>query len=245
MKVVIVEDEKLAADHLEMQIKKVSPEAIIEARLGSVKESLVYFLQHPSPDLIFMDIQLSDGLSFEVLEAIQITTPVIFTTAYDEYALKAFQANSIAYLLKPIDKDGLEGAFEKMKTLGISKPNYQGLSDQMQGYKQRFLIKVGEHIKTIPVSTVSLFYVNDKVTYLQTCEGRSIPLDYTIEQLSQKLDPADFFRINRGAIVRLDAISDIISYTNSRLKVEPNTKSPVDMIVARERVAEFKNWLDR
>ena len=248
MNVAIIEDEKLAADHLEMLLKRLIADVNIDARLTSVKDSIIYLLKDPKIDFIFMDIQLSDGLSFEIIDSVKIKVPIIFTTAYDEYAIKAFRANSIAYLLKPIDKDDLAGVIQKIDTLGLGESSVQNVSDSLQtGYKERFLLKVGEHIRSVPSESISRFYSRDKVNFLINEENRHLPLDMTIDQLEQKLDPKAFFRINRSNIIRLDSIADIVSYTNSRLRVVLSDQDPSgeDLIVARERVGAFKQWLDR
>ncbi len=253
MNVLIIEDEPLAAERLASLVKGLQPDVQIHAILDSVKRSVEWFSKNPSVDLIFMDIQLADGLSFEIFEKVEVTAPVIFTTAYNEYALKAFKVNSIDYILKPIDKSELEAAFKKYQTLTIqrSAPDKMmesiGYAMQMltKKYKERFVIKVGEHLKSVEVSEILFFFSLEKTTFAQTKDGRKHILDFTLDQLDGLVDPARYFRINRKYIVSIDSIQDMISYTNSRLKLVLKTSDDSDVIVARERVQEFKEWLDR
>lgn len=252
MKVLIIEDEPQAAERLATLVKGLQPEVQICASLDSVKRSVEWILKNPAVDLIFMDIQLADGLSFEIFDRVEIKAPVIFTTAYNEYALKAFKVNSIDYILKPVDKTELEAAFRKYQTLTHQQPADKimesiGYAMQMltKKYKERFVIKVGEHLKSIEVSEILFFFSLEKTTFAQTKDGRKHILDFTLDQLDGLLDPARYFRINRKYIVSTDSIQDMISYTNSRLKLVLKTSDDNDVIVARERVQEFKDWLDR
>lgn len=254
MKVVIVEDEPNAAQRLSKLIVELESQAEILATIDSVKRSVAWFKSNPSPDLVFMDIQLGDGLSFEIFEQVKVHAPVIFTTAYDAYALKAFKVNSVDYLLKPVDKSELLNALDKYRSVS-ARPSTQthdllnniGQAVQMltRKYKTRFVIKVGEHLKTIEVSQVRYFFSQDKTTFCTTEESRNLIVDYTLEQLEEMLDPDEFFRINRKYLVRSSSIKDMINYTNSRLKLILKGSDDDDVIVARERVQDFKDWLDR
>lgn len=254
MKVVIVEDEPNAAQRLSKLIRELDPSSEILTTIDSVKRAVAWFKSNPSPDLIFMDIQLGDGLSFEIFEQVKLTAPVIFTTAYDAYALKAFKVNSVDYLLKPVDKEELSNALKKYRSVS-SRPtaptdellNNIGQAVQMltRKYKTRFVIKVGEHLKTVEVSQIRYLFSQDKTTFCATDEARNLIVDYTLEQLEEMLDPDEFFRINRKYLVRSSAIKDMISYTNSRLKLILKGSDDDDVIVARERVQDFKDWLDR
>src|SRR5690606_20095415 len=200
----------------------------VEVMLHSVEESISWFQNNPHPDLIFLDIQLSDGLSFEIFESINITSAVIFTTAYDEYALQAFKLNSIDYLLKPIDEDELQRAVEKYKgrtqqqavTLDFNDIKKLLVNPIERTYKKRFSVKVGQHIKLVPVDEVECFYSENKGTYLFTTDGRNYLMDNTLEQLEDELEPNVFFRVSRKFFVNINAIKDIIYYTNSRLQVK-------------------------
>ena len=252
MKVLIIEDEPQAAERLATLVKGIQPDVQICASLDSVKRSIEWIAKNPLVDLIFMDIQLADGLSFEIFDKVEVKAPVIFTTAYNEYALKAFKVNSIDYILKPVDKSELEAAFRKYQNL-----TRQQLPDKMmesigyamqmltRKYKERFVIKVGEHLKSIEVSEILFFFSLEKTTFAQTNDGRKHILDFTLDQLDGLVDPSRYFRINRKYIVSTDSIQDMISFTNSRLKLVLKTSDDNDVIVARERVQEFKDWLDR
>jgi DNA-binding LytR/AlgR family response regulator len=254
MNILLIEDEPLAAQLLEKLVKTVIPNAFILSKLDTVKNSVHWLQSNRAPDLIFMDIQLADGISFSIFEQVEVKAPVIFTTAYDEYALKAFKVNSIDYLLKPIDEESLRSAIKKYDSLTsarITPPDklMESISLAMQmlsrNYKERFVIKVGEHLKSVEVKEILFFFSLEKTTFAQTREGRKHILDFTLDQLQELLDPKKYFRINRKYIVSLEAIQDMISYTNSRLKLVLKFNDDPDVIVARERVQEFKVWLDR
>lgn len=252
MNVIIIEDEKPAARRLARMLKELEIEA--QTMLHSVEESLNWFQNNEHPDLIFLDIQLSDGLSFEIFEEIQVSSAIIFTTAYDEYALKAFKLNSIDYLLKPIDEDELKVAVEQYKTQQTQETNLQVNIDDIRRllinpvdrkYKKRFTIKIGQHIKIIHVDEIECFYSENKATYIHTNGGRNYLIDHSLEHWQDQLDPEHFYRVNRTFIVHVNAIKDIISYTNSRLKLILHSFHETEIIVSRERVKDFKNWIDR
>jgi DNA-binding LytR/AlgR family response regulator len=253
MNIVIIEDEPQAAARLEKLLAELLPESRVVARIDTVKKAVQWFSQHPAPNLVLMDIQLADGISFEIFDMCDIKAPVIFITAYDEYALKAFKVNSLDYILKPVDKDELSSALLKFRSVQYSESFAhemlrnigQTVQMLMKKYKSRFVIKVGEHLKTVEVEKVRYFFTQDKATFCVTDENRNFILDYTMEQLEEMLDPAQFFRINRKYIVRASAIQDIIHYTNSRLRLVLSGSEDHDIIVARERVQEFKEWLDK
>ncbi|MEN8188131.1 MAG: LytTR family DNA-binding domain-containing protein [Bacteroidota bacterium] len=250
MKVVIVEDEKPAARRLSRMLDSIGIE--VHKMLHSVREATNWFLNNQHPDLIMLDIQLSDGLSFEIFEDVDINSAVIFTTAYDEYALKAFKLNSIDYLLKPIDEDELKTAIEKYKA-NFEKTSLQGLDiDQLKRmlvnpigktYKKRFTVKVGQHLKMISTDDIVCFFSENKGTYIHTSEGRVFLIDDSLEQLETKIDLDKFFRINRKYFVNIESIEDIISYSNSRLKIKLQNCTSDDIIVSREKVKAFKKWL--
>jgi DNA-binding LytR/AlgR family response regulator len=253
MKIVIIEDEPQAVERLESLIRQQKPLAEIVGKFDSVRRSVEWFTAHDRVDLIFMDIQLADGLSFEIFDRVQIKSPVIFITAFNEYALKAFKVNSIDYILKPFSGEELTAAFTKYETLtgrGVAPEKMMesiGYAMQMLGkkYKERFVIKVGEHLKSIEVKEVLFFFSLEKATFVQTSDGKKHILDFTLDQLEGLLDPKRFFRINRKYIVAMGSLQDMISYTNSRLKLVVKTCDDKDVIVARERVQEFKDWLDQ
>lgn len=250
MNVIIIEDEKPAARLLQRKLQKMDIQADI--MLHSVEESLEWFNNNEHPDLIFLDIQLSDGLSFEIFETININSAVIFTTAYDEYALRAFKLNSIDYLLKPIDEEDLEIAVNKYKERLPKQQNMSFDFDQIKRmlvnpaektYKKRFTIKMGQHLKMINTEDAECFYSENKGTYIRTIDGRDYLLETTLEQLENELDPKCFFRVSRKFIVSINAIKDIVMYTNSRLKVILPTYKEDEVIVSRERVNDFREWL--
>ena len=253
MNILIIEDEIMAAERMEELILEVCPEARVLARLDSIKSAVAWFNNYEMPNLAFFDIQLADGLSFEIFEKTQVGCPVIFTTAYDEYALKAFKVNSIDYLLKPIDPDELENAINKFRNIHQktepatnTKLNIEKVLQLLtRQYKSRFVVKVGEHIKSIPTGNIQCFYSMSKATYLQTTDNRHYVIDNALEQLEEILDPSIFFKVSRKFIVNLEAIVDVISYTNSRLKVRLQHPTEDDIIVAREKVRGFKEWLEK
>jgi DNA-binding LytR/AlgR family response regulator len=251
MKTLIIEDEKPSARRLERMLEKL--DIPVEKLLHSVNDSIKWLLANPQPDLIFLDIQLSDGLSFEIFEEIELESAIIFTTAYDEYALKAFKLNSVDYLLKPIDEEELEAAIEKYKSkFSVSEQLPNSISELKnllnqnapeRKFKKRFTTKVGQHLKMFPVEEVECFYSENKGTYLHTQTNRSYLLETTLENLEAELDPEQFFRVSRKFFVNINAIEDMINYTNSRLKVKLNNYDEQEIIVARERVKDFKSWL--
>ena len=250
MNVLIIEDEKPAARRLNRMLGDLGVQ--VNEMLHSVEESIAWFQENEHPDLIFLDIQLSDGLSFEIFEHVQISSAIIFATAYDEYALKAFKLNSIDYLLKPIDEDELKSAVEKYKNQHTKQPdvqlNFEDIKKLLvnpidRKYKKRYTIKVGQHLKIISSDDIECFFSENKATYLHTNANRNYLIDGALEQVQTELDPENFFRVNRTFIVQINAIKDIIAYTNSRLKIILNSYSETEIIVSRERVKEFKNWI--
>jgi DNA-binding LytR/AlgR family response regulator len=252
MTILIIEDEPLAAQRLEKLVQELVPEATIAAQLDSIARAVAWLNQH-TPDLILMDIQLADGISFSIFEQCTVQSPVIFTTAYDAYALKAFKVNSIDYILKPVDRDELGAALAKFQSTRQHRPadtrlllDNIGQAMQMltKRYKTRFVVKVGEHLKTIETEGILYFYSQEKTTFAHTRDARSHILDHTLDQLEQVVDPARFFRVNRKYLVSAGSINDIISYTNSRLRLDLKGSQDREIIVARERVQDFRTWLD-
>jgi len=247
--VLIVEDEKLAADHLERLIHSVDhPSIKIIDKVDTVKNAIKWFLKNDHPDLILMDVDLSDGLCFEIFEVIDIQKPIIFTTAYDEYAIKAFKVNSIDYLLKPIVQEELNGAIKKYLSVESngSVPNISLLKQSLGiQYKERFIIKIGEHLKSISTTNILYIFSREKATYACVNDQRNYLLDFTMDQLEDVMDPAVFFRISRKYMIHFDAIQDIIAYSNSRLRLILKNNDDSEVIVSRERVKKFKQWLDR
>jgi DNA-binding LytR/AlgR family response regulator len=252
MTCLIIEDEIVAAARIQDLVLKYDCNIEIKGIIRSVKNAVNWFNNNPPPDFILMDIQLSDGLSFEIFEKTIVSSPVIFTTAFEEYTLRAFKVNSIDYLLKPIDYDDLKNAFDKFKNSPFNQHLYkypQQVFDKVlqsftREYKSRFVIKVGEHIKIIPVEEVNCFYSIEKATYLQTTGNRQYAVSYSLEQLTDLLDPAMFFRINRQYIVSLHSIKDIVQYSNSRLRLKIINNEEEEIVVSREKVQDFKSWLE-
>lgn len=251
MKVLIIEDERPAAQKLIRLLEGIDKEIEVVDVLKSVEQATNWFADHQAPELIFMDIQLEDGISFELFETCEIKTPVIFTTAYDEYTLKAFKVNSVDYLLKPVASDDLKTAIRKFNTFHRQKTDYTKLENiirQLQpATKERFLIKVGEHYRSVPTSSIYTFYILERSAFILTDKGKNYPVDYSLDKIEQMVDPKLFFRVNRNFIVNFHAIRDIIIYSSSRLKLilHNRTEKDDDILVSRERVAVFKEWMDR
>ncbi|MEC7784487.1 MAG: LytTR family DNA-binding domain-containing protein [Bacteroidota bacterium] len=251
MNVLVIEDEKPAARRLSRMLEAL--ELNVLAQLNSVEEAVEWFQNNEHPDLIFLDIQLSDGLSFEIFDAVEVTSAIIFTTAYDEYALQAFKLNSIDYLLKPIDDEELEAAVKKFKKQQPQKQDVKlnfddirqllGVNPVEREYKKRFTVKIGQHIKMINIEDVCCIYSENKGTYARTLDKRDYLLDTTLETLEEELAPDVFFRVSRKYYVNVNAIQDIISYTNSRLQLKLKAAEDQEIIVSRERVKDFKLWL--
>jgi DNA-binding LytR/AlgR family response regulator len=249
MNVIILEDETRAANLLERLIQKVAPEMQVIAKLESVRDAVPFLTAHSDIELIFSDVQLADGLSFEIFGQVQVKCPIIFTTAYDHYAIEAFKTNGIDYLLKPVEEERLRRAIEKTKlfspSFALEKFLLLGNAVSAKTYKTRFMVKVGDKIKSIPIEEVLAFYSLEKATYIHTTNNRNYCIDYSIDQLETILDPALCFRINRKYIVSIQACTQILAWTNSRLCLKIDGIKDDDIIVARERVSDFKAWLDR
>jgi DNA-binding LytR/AlgR family response regulator len=252
-KVLIIEDEKPAAEWLQQLILKLGYDIKIAAVIDSVRGAADWFRQNPAPDLVFMDIQLADGLSFEIFEQVKVPCPVIFTTAYEEYAVKAFKVNSVDYLLKPIAFVELEAAFQKFGNQVKKEEDVQPVSLDLlnkvremlrKQYKTRFVIKVGEHLKSIPVEDIQFFYSLDKATFLCTSDFKTYIVDYSLDRISEMIDEHRFFRINRKYILSNQSIADIVFYSNSRLKIKLKKPDEESIIVSRDKVPAFKEWLD-
>jgi len=252
MKVLIVEDEPLAAAQLAASISTLRPKAEIKAVCDTIKSTVRWLENNDAPDLAFFDIQLGDGLSFEIFKQIDFRQPVIFITAYDQYAIQAFKVNSIDYLLKPIERDALEKALIKFENLTQSKTSNftpKVLEDivatlKKKTYKERFLVKVGTHLKVIETADILYFYSFQKGTFAKLSDGKDYLLDYSLELVEGMLNPTQFFRINRKYLVALKSISDVVAYSNSRLKLKVQYPVDDDFLVAREKVKDFKSWLE-
>lgn len=250
MKVLIIEDEAPAFRRLQRILEEIDPKIEIVEVIDSIEDSVKWFRHHDAPDLIFMDIQLADGLSFNIFNQIELTTPVIFTTAYDEYALKAFRVNSIDYLLKPIEKALLKNSLDKWTALKTVFNDNQDLGEILKSiqpesktYKSRFLVKVKDQLLAIKVRDIVYFFTENGIVYLKT-EKNKYALDHTLDVIEAQLDPQLFFRLNRQYIANLDAIVSSSAYDKGKIMVELNPKTPTPTIVSREKSGDFKRWLD-
>jgi len=251
IKVLILEDEDAAAGRLQKMVTEILPETEFLETIASVKQGIEWFKTHAMPDLIFADIQLNDGISFDIFKEVAVNSPVIFTTAYDAHALNAFKLNSVDYLLKPVKKTDLSAAIEKFKTVYLSNKkddnnNLQQLLQALQKtqqYKQRFVLRVGEHMKIIEVPDIAYFYTENKANFIISKDGKRHLVDNTLDQLEAMLDPKIFFRINRQFIVSYPSIAEMFTYSKSRVLLKLNPPSKLDTIVSTERSAAFKSWL--
>jgi DNA-binding LytR/AlgR family response regulator len=253
MNVVIVEDEKLAADKLERQLNKADENIHVLAKLESITEAISWFTENKC-DLIFLDIHLSDGISFNIFEKIKLKIPVIFTTAYDQYAIQAFKVNALDYLLKPISKSDLSAALEKFHSLSDNQKELppidfsallEAMADKKTAYKERFMVKSGGgKIKVIETDSVAYFFAEGKYAFLVDKKGEEHLIENTLEKLVNELNPIKFFRINRQFIIGINAIEKMHTWTKSRIKIELNPPSKQEAIVSVERSPEFKKWLD-
>ena len=251
MNILIVEDEALAADRLEKILKEITPDINVLAKIGSIKESVKWLMLN-SADLIFLDIQLSDGLSFSIFDQVSVQTPVIFTTAYDQYAIKAFQLNSVSYLLKPIRKNELAESLQKYKSLKSAfSIDFDNLLSAIQGnkpeYRKRFLIQIADKFRKVEVEDIAFFYASDRNVFLTTLDGHSYPMDISLDSLENVIDPALFFRINRKYIVSMKSIANMFAWSRSRIKLvlKPATDDEMDTIVSIDRTADFKKWMNK
>ncbi len=251
MNVIIIEDEQLSADHLETLLAKINPDIRVVHRFESVKQSIDAFENGITADLLFVDIHLADGLSFDIFSKTQVTIPVIFTTAFDQYAIKAFRTNSIDYLLKPISIDELRRSLQKFNQLtrqqhaALIENLISAQSQQTKSHKNRFLVKLGEHIVSVKSEDIDHFISEDGIVLLTNKLGKRYPVDYTLDQLEQLIDPALFFRINRKIILHIDSVQKVSSFFNSRLKITSAFIQADDAVVSRDRVGDFKEWLNK
>ena len=251
MKAIIVEDEPIASRRLGRLVSELAPELEVVGEINSVESGLDWFAHNPMPDLIFLDIQLNDGYGFDILDQLSEHPPVIFTTAYNEYAVRGFKYNGLDYLLKPIAKSDLEKALNKFRrskrqpVTEVTLERYESLKALFtKEYKHRFMVKVGNQFKAFEVSDIAYFKSNEGLIYLYTYAGQSYPIEYSIDQLGEILNPVDFFRVNRKFMVAVKSVAEIHTYFNSRLLLKLLPKQEEQVIVSRERTARFKKWLD-
>lgn len=259
MKYVIIEDEPLAQEELMRMLKSIDPDFIILAAIDSVEESINWFKNNEQPDIIFMDIHLSDNICFDIFDKVEITAPVIFTTAYDQYAIEAFKTNSIAYLLKPIEEDELNDAIKKYHTLTKTNTELTNIQTKIQqlstlytqpqpqtpnSYKERLLAKVGDNYQHILMQDIAYFYSEDHYTFVATKDKQRYIINYTLDNLVDQLNPQQFFRISRQIIININAINTISKHFNGRLKLTVNPSFSEEIFVSRNRVQAFLSWLD-
>ncbi|MBO2523090.1 MAG: DNA-binding response regulator [Bacteroidetes bacterium] len=252
MKALIIEDEVLAAQSLQKLITEVAPDTEVIATLQSIEESVAWFDENPMPDLVFMDIHLADGSSFAIFEQVQITCPIIFTTAYDEYALKAFEVSSIDYLLKPINRNDLTRAMNKFNALVGEKSNNNEAIDALmrqigmkKNYKSCFLVP--ERDKLIPIATANIayFYIDTKTVKAITLDEHTYYMSQTLDDIMLQLNPDDFFRANRQFIVSRKAVKDLTIWFGNKLSLNLSVKIPEQIIISKAKVSEFKNWFSK
>jgi DNA-binding LytR/AlgR family response regulator len=251
MKAIIIEDEQLAANRLESLIKTCDNSIEIVTKLESVEESVYWFKNNPHPDLIFLDIHLEDGLSFSIFEKTKINVPVIFTTAFDEYAIRAFKMKGVDYLLKPISQEDLCQAINKYKDwTGYGKQNidlndlFRIIKDNKPEYRQRFSVTVGEKLKSIDVDDIAYFFSTSGITFVVMNSKSQYSIDLSLDKLAVELDPKHFYRINRQYLVRLKAIANVHIFPKSRLKLDLAPATRDEIFVSLDKVTEFKLWLD-
>lgn len=252
MKILIIEDEKIAADSLEKCINELEPSFEIIDKISTVRDAIKW-LSNNTCDLIFLDIHLADDISFKIFDSIEVKTPIIFTTAYDQYAIQAFELNSISYLLKPINNKALAKAIYKFKELNsniIQSPDtltriFEQLSSKETNFQKRFMVYAGSKVKTIKIEEIAYFYIIEKSTFLCTYNGKNYAIDYSLDKLEPIIDPTNFFRINRQFIIHIDAISAMHPLSNSRMKIDLNPPSHTEAIVSLHRYGNFKRWLNQ
>ena len=252
MKILLIEDEEPAAKRLQKMLKEIEPTATILETIVSVSSAIKWLKENEVPDLVISDIQLSDGLSFEIFKKVNAQCPVVFTTAYDQYAIEAFKVNSIDYILKPVKKDELAAAINKFKQLkNNAQPPALDINKLLQSfnaapeanYKNRFIVRYGEHIKTINIQDVAYFYTEDKINFLTTKEGRRYTIDFNLDTLETMLNPKVYFRINRQYIIGIHAITEMFAYSKSRVLIKLNPPTKQEIVVSTERSGDFKLWL--
>jgi two-component system, LytTR family, response regulator LytT len=250
LKIVIVEDELIAAKNLEKLICEIEPEVVILAILSSVKQAVEWFSKNQA-ELIFMDIQLSDGLSFKIFEQVTLNAPVIFTTAFDQYAIKAFKSNGIDYLLKPIDAEEVRAALKKFNSLSRNTIDFEILKNILAGnkaiaeYKQRFMVQAGNRIRSIPTEDIRYFYFIEKSVFISTSDNHRYPSEYSLDKLEELVNPDSFFRINRRLLVSFQSISKISTLSKSRIKLELTPSFEEEVLVSFNKTPAFREWLNR
>ena len=254
MNVLIIEDEPLAVDRLQQLLAQADPEMNVAGITDSIETSVAWLQAHPRPDLILMDIELSDGQSFGIFDQVQVNSPVIFTTSYDEYAIRAFKVNSIDYLLKPVKPEDLQAAIAKLKYLSSHLPAapsagieqlLRQLRQPQKEYRERFLVKSGQRYFSIEIDDIAYFFYHNRVTFLKTWKKEAYYIDYILDELEDMLSPKDFFRANRQYLLHVKSVKDIHPFFNNKLKLTLQPATDDEVLVSRERAMEFKNWMGK
>jgi two-component system, LytTR family, response regulator LytT len=259
MKILIVEDEDLAVKKLKKTLMSVDESATVVGEADSIKSTVSWLQSNPAPDLILMDIELADGQSFEIFNHVQVKSPVIFITSYDEYALKAFKVNSVDYLLKPVQKEDLLAALEKyrdMKKLYTAEPAtpqvliedlVKELQQKLQTkeFRKRFLVKHGQKLVSVEVDEIAYFFSDGRLNFFKTFDNKKFVVDYTMDELNEMLDPDKYFRISRSFFISVNSVAQIHDYFGNRLMLQLKPETDKEAIVSREKVTEFKNWLGK
>jgi len=259
MKILIVEDEELAVKKLQKALTGLDVSCEVVGVTDSIKSTAEWLEKHPSPDLILMDIELADGQSFEIFNITQVKSPVIFTTSYDEYALKAFKVNSVDYLLKPIQKEELQAALDKYKNLkssynnGAAEPGMSidnlvkelQLKLQPKEYRKRFLVKQGQKLVSVDIADIAFFYSDGRLNFFKTMDNKKFVVDYTMDELEDMLDDEKYFRISRSFYVSIGCIDQIHDYFGNRLILHLKPEVDKEALVSREKVTDFKKWMGK
>jgi DNA-binding LytR/AlgR family response regulator len=249
MKLLIIEDEPSSAQRLKKLVEEIEPELVVIDILDSISASVEWFRTHTEPDLVLSDIHLADGLSFDIFTKVDISCPVIFTTAFDQYAIQAFKMNSIDYLLKPIKKTELAEALRKFKKMQPAIPRFDLsqlmdlMGKQEKDYLKRLIIRLGQQIKVVEIKEVAYFYIDEKIVFSVSFNKDRYPMDLSLDQLEKQLDPGRFFRINRAFIVSFESIDTMITYSKARIKIKLKPPCELESITSTERSAEFRDWL--
>lgn len=250
MKALIIEDEKLARDKIKQLIARYQDDTQIVAELDSIENTVSWLQQNPHPDVMFVDIHLADGLSFDIFDKVEVNIPVIFTTAYNQYAIRAFRVNSIDYLLKPIQYEDLSRSLDKLHDLNFKQDQHdlqalkQLINQASHKYKSRFVTKIGDNIQSVAVEDILYFYTEYKGVYLVT-NSQKLLISYPLEEVEELVDPQKYFRLNRKYIASLEAIQKIKTFSNSRLKIDLVNCEDNDVLISREKASQFRSWLDQ
>jgi two-component system response regulator LytT len=249
MKLLIIEDEPASAQRLKKLVEEIELEIVVLDILDSISSSVEWFKTHTEPDLVLSDIHLADGLSFEIFKLVNLDCPVIFTTAFDQYAIQAFKVNSIDYLLKPIKKAELAEAIRKYKKMQPAAQQFDLsqlsalMGKQDKDYLKRLMIRIGQQIKVVGIKDLAYFYIDEKIVFGVSFNKDRYPIDLSLDQLEKQLDPERFFRINRGFIISLESIETMITYSKARIKIKLKPPCEEESITSTERSAEFRDWL--